>query len=49
MVLEFGDADVGVEGELVCMDGTDAIVKDSNEDFKMVDFCPISQKIACDR
>lgn len=38
MVLVTGGADVGVEGELVCIDGTDAILKDSNEDFKIVDF-----------
>ena len=31
-----GGADVGVEGDLVCIDGTDAILKDSNEDFKIV-------------
>lgn len=38
MVLVTGGADVGVEGELVCIDGTDAILKDANEDFKIVDF-----------
>lgn len=37
-VLVTGGAEVGVEGELVCIDGTDAILKDSNEDFKIVDF-----------
>lgn len=37
-VLVIGGADVGVEGELVCIDGSDAILKDSNEDFKIVDF-----------
>merc|ERR1712021_83723 len=31
MVLVIGGADVGVEGELVCIDGSDAILKDSNE------------------
>ena len=38
MVLVTGGADVGVEGELVCIDGSDAILKDANEDFKIVDF-----------
>jgi len=37
-VLVTGGAEVGVEGELVCIDGTDAILKDSNEDFKIVDY-----------
>ena len=36
-VLVTGGADVGVEGELICIDGTDAILKDSNEEFKIVD------------
>ena len=36
-VLVTGGADVGVEGELVCIDGSDAILKDSNEDYKIVD------------
>lgn len=47
MVLVIGGADVGVEGELVCIDGTDAILKDSNEDFKIVDFVHLA-KIAAD-
>lgn len=47
MVLVIGGADVGVEGELVCIDGTDAILKDSNEDFKIVDFVHLA-KIAPD-
>mmetsp|Transcript_60695 Transcript_60695/g.72054 ORF Transcript_60695/g.72054 Transcript_60695/m.72054 type:complete len:564 (-) Transcript_60695:122-1813(-) len=38
MVLVTGGADVGVEGELVCIDGTDAILKDGNDDFKIVEF-----------
>lgn len=37
MVLVTGGTDVGVEGELVCIDGSDAILKDANEDFKIVD------------
>ncbi len=43
MVLVIGGADVGVEGELVCIDGTDAILKDSNEDFKIVDFVHLAK------
>jgi len=47
MVLVIGGADVGVEGELVCIDGSDAILKDPNEDFKIVDFVHLA-KIAGD-
>jgi transcription elongation factor SPT5 len=43
MVLVTGGADVGEEGELVCIDGTDAILKDSNEDFKIVDFVHLAK------
>ena len=46
-VLVIGGADVGVEGELVCIDGSDAILKDPNEDFKIVDFVHLA-KIASD-
>jgi transcription elongation factor SPT5 len=48
MVLVIGGADVGVEGELICIDGSDAILKDSNEDFKIVDFVHLA-KIAADQ
>jgi len=38
MVLVIGGADVGVESELMCVDGdTDAILKDSKEEFKIVE------------
>jgi len=40
MVRVTGGADVGVKGELVCIDGTDAILKDlkdPNGGFKIVD------------
>ena len=47
MVLVIGGADVGVEGELICIDGSDAILKDANEDFKIVDFVHLA-KIAGD-
>jgi transcription elongation factor SPT5 len=43
MVLVIGGADVGVEGELVCIDGSDAILKDANEDFKIVDFVHLAK------
>lgn len=43
MVLVTGGADVGVEGELVCIDGTDAILKESNENFKIVDFIHLAK------
>jgi transcription elongation factor SPT5 len=42
-VLVTGGADVGVEGELVCIDGTDAILKDANEEFKIVDFAHLAR------
>jgi transcription elongation factor SPT5 len=47
IVLVTGGADVGVEGELVCIDGTDAILKDAKEDFKIVDFVHLA-KISSD-
>ena len=46
MVLVTGGADVGVEGELVCIDGNDAILKDSNEDFKIVDFVHLAKIVS---
>jgi len=45
MVLVTGGADVGVEGELVCIDGTDAILKDANEEFKIVDYVHLAKII----
>jgi transcription elongation factor SPT5 len=42
-VLVTGGADVGVEGELVCIDGGDAILKDTNEDFKIVDIAHLAK------
>ena len=38
MVLVTGGADVGLEGELVCIDGTDTILKISDENFRIVDY-----------
>lgn len=46
MVLVTGGADVGVEGELVCVDGTDAILKDSSEEFKIVDFVHLAKIVS---
>jgi transcription elongation factor SPT5 len=43
LVLVTGGADVGVEGELVCIDGTDAILKESNENFKIVDYVHLAK------
>jgi hypothetical protein len=44
LVLVIGGAeDVGVEGELVCIDGADAILKESNENFKIVDFVHLAK------
>jgi len=42
-VLVIGGENVGVEGELVCIDGTDAIMKESNENFKIVDFVHLAK------
>ena len=48
-VLVTGGIDVAVEGELICIDGTDAILKDSKNDgeFKIVDLIHLA-KIAAD-
>jgi len=42
-VLVTGGADVGVEGELVCIDGDDAILRDADEFFKIVDFVHLAK------
>jgi len=43
-VLVTGGAEVGVEGELICIDGSDAILKDSNSpDFKIVDLVHLAK------
>lgn len=42
-VLVTGGADVGVEGELVCIDGSDAILRDAHGDFKIVDLVHIAK------
>lgn len=47
-VLVIGGADVGMEGELVCIDGTDAILKDGNEEFRIVDFVHLAKIIGED-
>ena len=46
-VLVTGGVDVGVEAELVCIDGdTDAILKDSNEEFKIVEIGHLAKIIS---
>jgi len=45
-VLVTGGADVGVEGELVCIDGTDAILRDPNGDFKIVDLVHLAKIVS---
>jgi transcription elongation factor SPT5 len=45
-VLVIGGVDVGFEGELACIDGSDAILKDANEDFKIVDYVHLAKIIA---
>jgi len=42
-VLVTGGVDVGVEGELVCIDGSDAILKDAGEDYKIVDLSHLAK------
>ena len=42
-VLVIGGVDVGFEGELACIDGSDAILKDVNEDFKIVDYIHLAK------
>lgn len=42
-VLVTGGVDVGFEGELACIDGTDAILKDANEEFKIVDYIHVAK------
>ena len=42
-VLVTGGVDVGFEGELACIDGSDAILKDVNEDFKIVDYVHLAK------
>jgi len=46
VVIVTGGSDKGVEGELVCIDGTDAILKDSNDDFKIVEFFHLAKIFA---
>jgi len=48
MVVVTGGSDVGVEGELVCIDNTDAILKDSSEEYKIVDFVFLAKIIKKD-
>jgi transcription elongation factor SPT5 len=43
MVLVTWGADVGLEGELVCVDGTGAILKVSNGNFRIIDFVQLTK------
>ncbi len=43
MVLVAWGADVGLEGELVCIDGTDAILKVSNGNFRIIDLIQLAK------
>ena len=43
MVLVTGGANVGVEGKLVCIDAMDAILKELNENVKIVDFVHLAK------
>lgn len=45
-VLVTGGADVGVEAELVCIDNSDAILKDANDDYKIVDFVHLAKIVS---
>ena len=47
-VLVTGGADVGVEGELVCIDGEEAIIKDGNDEFKIIDFVHLAKIVSDD-
>lgn len=42
-VIVTGGEHVGVEGKLLCVDGTDAILMDNNEDFKIVDLANLAK------
>ena len=43
MVLAINGVDVGVEGELVCIDGPDGIVKESNGEFKIIELVHLTK------
>jgi len=45
-VLVPGGADVGLEGELVCIDGTDAILRDPHGDFKIIDHVHLAKIVS---
>ena len=45
IVLVTGGADIGVERELVCIGSTHAILKDSNEDFKIGDLVHLATTV----
>ncbi len=43
MVLVTGGEGVGVEGELVCIDGDDAILKDTTANFRIFDYIHLAK------
>ncbi len=43
MVLVTGGAGVGFEGELVCIDRDDAILKDTTEGFRIFDYIHLAK------
>jgi len=43
MVIVTGGGDVGVEGELACIDGEDAILQDSNRGFRIIEFVHLAK------
>ena len=45
MVLALEGVDVGIEGELVCIDGPDGIIKDSNGEFKIIELVHLTKII----
>lgn len=47
-VLVIGGNEIGLEGSLVCIDGSDAIIKDANDEFKIIDFIHLVKIISSD-
>ena len=45
-VLVTGGNEIGLEGSLVCIDGTDAILKVANDDFKIVEVDKLAKVVS---
>ena len=43
VVLVTGGTEVGLEGNLVCVDGSDAILKNANDEFKIIEFVHLAK------